>query len=49
MFRIHVPKLDMEKGFEYVNLKKLNKCFEAVKELTDFANMIEVANSITER
>lgn len=49
MLRIHVPNLDMEKGFEFVNLKELNKCFSAIKELTDFANMIEVANSITER
>ena len=49
MLRIHVPKLDIQKGFDFVDRSKLNKCLDAVKELTDFANMIEVANSITER
>ena len=49
MIRIHVPKLDIQKGFEFVDRSELDRCFYAVKELTDFANMIEVANSITER
>ena len=49
MIRIHVPKLDIQKGFEFVDRSELDRCFDAVKELTDFANMIEVANSITER
>ena len=49
MIRMHVPKLDIQKGFEFVDRSELDRCFDAVKELTDFANMIEVANSITER
>lgn len=49
MFRIHVPKLDILKGFEFVDSDDLNRCFDAIQELTDFANIIEVANSITER
>ena len=49
MIRIHVPKLDILKGFETVDKDESNQCFDAVKELTDFANMIEVANSITSR
>ena len=49
MIRLHVPKLDIDKGFENVDIDELNKCLDAVKELTDFANMIETANSITER
>ena len=49
MIRIHVRKLDIQKGFEFVDRDELNRCLDAVKELTDFANMIEVANSITER
>ena len=46
LFRIHVPQLDIMKGFEYVDKDELNQCFEAVKELTDFANIIEMTNSI---
>ena len=46
MIRLHVPKLDMEKGFESVDKDELNQCFEAVKELTDFANMIETVMSV---
>ena len=46
MIRLHVPKLDMEKGFEYVDKDELNQCFEAVRELTDFANMIETVISV---
>ena len=49
MIRIHVPKLEMLKGFEFVDKDELNQCFDAIKELTDFANMIETANSITVR
>lgn len=49
MIRIHVPELDIEKGFEAIDLDELNKCFEAIKELTEFANMIEMANSIAFR
>ena len=49
MLRIHVPKLDMIKGFEFVDKDELNQCFEAVKELTDFANMIETASSLALR
>ena len=49
MIRIHVPKFDIQKGFECVDAEDLNKCFDAIKELTDFANMIETANKITLR
>lgn len=49
MIRIHVPKLIIEKGFENADRDELNKCFEAIKELTEFANIIETANSITYR
>ncbi len=49
MIRIHVPKLDILKGFDLVDKDELNLCFEAIKELTDFANMIEMASSITLR
>lgn len=46
MMRIHVPKLDIEKGFESVDKDELDQCFDAVKELTDFANMIQTAQLI---
>lgn len=49
MIRIHVPKLDNTKGFESIDKDELDQCFDAIKELTDFANMIEIANSITSR
>lgn len=46
MIRCHVPKLDIEKGFEFIDEDELNQCFDAIKELTDFANIIKIANSI---
>ncbi len=49
MIRIHVPQLNIMKGFEFVDKDELNQCFDAIKELTDFANMIELANEITIR
>ncbi len=49
MIRIHVPKLSILKGFESVDKEELDKCFDAIKELTDFANLIEMASSITSR
>ena len=49
MIRLHVPKLDILKGFEFIDKDELNQCFDAIKELTDFANIIEMANSITSR
>ena len=49
MIRIHVPKLDIIRGFENVDVDELDQCFDAIKELTDFANIIEMANSITSR
>lgn len=49
MIRIHVPKLDMLKGFDSVDKDELNQCFEAIKELTDFANIAETANQIALR
>ncbi len=49
MIRIHVPKLDIIKGFELVDKDELNQCFDAIQELTDFANIVEIMNSITLR
>lgn len=49
MIRIHVPKLSILKGFETVDKEELDKCFDAIKELTDFANLIEMASSIASR
>ena len=49
MLRIHVPPLNIENGFENVDKDKLKQCFDVIKELTEFANIIEIANSITER
>ena len=41
IFRIQVPKIDMMAGFETVDLANLNICFESIKQLTDFMNMVE--------
>lgn len=49
LIRIHVPKLSILKGFENVDTDELDQCFDAIKELTEFANMIEMANSIALR
>ena len=49
MIRLHVPKLDIKKGFEFVDTDELNRCFDAIKELSDFANIIEMTNSILNR
>lgn len=49
MIRLHVPKLDIKKGFEFVDTDELNQCFDAIKELTDFANIIEMTISILDR
>lgn len=49
MIRIHVPKIDMLKGFEFVDEDELRQCFNAIKEFTDFANIVEMINSITYR
>ena len=49
MIRIHVPKLDIIKGFELVDKDELNQCFDAIQELTDFANIVEIMNSIALR
>ena len=46
MIRAHVPKLDIKNGFEAVDKNELNRCFYAIKELTDFANMVEITHSI---
>ena len=39
-----MPKLEIEKGFESVVTDELNQCFDAVKEFTDLANIINMAN-----
>lgn len=49
MVRLQVPKLNIIKGFEFVDKEELNQCFDIIKELTDFANIIEMANSIVSR
>ena len=49
MFRMHVPKLDMLKGFEHVDKDELDQCFEAIKELTDLTSIIEIGSSIALR
>ena len=46
MIRMIVPKIDMLKGFEYVDTEELNECLDAVKELTDFANIVALTVSI---
>lgn len=46
MFRMHVPKLDILKGFEHIDRDELDQCFDAIRELTDFANIIAMAHSI---
>ena len=49
MIRIHVPKIDIEKGFEFVDRDELNQCFDVIKELTDFANIVALTSSIIYR
>ena len=49
MIRMHFPQLDIMKGFKNTDKDELNQCFEAIKELTDFANIIEIARSITSK
>ena len=47
MIRIHVPKLNIMKGFESIDKDELNQCFEAIKELTDFASIIAAGIAMT--
>lgn len=49
MLRMYVPKLDIKEGFDRVDQGELNQCFDAIKELTDFANIIEMASSIASK
>ena len=49
MIRIRVPKFKIEEGFAAADKEKLNTCFDVIRELTEFANTIELANSITLR
>lgn len=46
MFRVSVPKFDMSKGFEEADQEDLEKCFRVIKELAEFANIVETANEI---
>ena len=48
MMRIRVPQLDIDKGFDEVDQDALNQCFDAVKEWTDFVNMVKMMYAITE-
>jgi len=45
-FRSHVPKLDMLRGFDAVDQDELEQCFIVIRELTDFANVVEMAHSM---
>ena len=49
MIRIHVPPIEIMKGFDAVDTDDLDQCLNMVKELTDFANIVELTNSITAR
>ena len=49
MIRVHVPKIDMLKDFDTVEKDELDQCFAAIKELTDFANIVEIVDSIADR
>ena len=49
MLRMRVPQLDIDKGFDEVDKDELNQCFDAVKELTDLANIVKMAYAITEK
>ena len=46
MIRMIVPSLDIKKGFDAIDKMNLDNCFEAVKELTDLANMIKIGSSL---
>ncbi len=46
ILRIPVPKLDILKGFDSVEKDELNQCFDAIKELAEFANIIGITYSI---
>ena len=47
MLRIRVPQLNIEKGFDFVDKDELNQCFDAVKDWTDFANMVKMMFAMT--
>ena len=49
MIRVSVPKLLIEESFENVDKNKLRQCFDVIQEFADFANIIELADSITLR
>lgn len=44
--RIKVPPLDMRSDFEDVSKADLEKCFEAIRQLTELATIIEIASSL---
>ncbi|MBR2760903.1 MAG: hypothetical protein IKD66_07015 [Solobacterium sp.] len=48
MIRTYVPELDIMRGFESVDKEDLNQCFEAINELIDFANIVELMRRITD-
>lgn len=45
--RIEVPKIPMEAVFEEMDQSDIKKCFDAIQTLSDFANMVEDARSIS--
>lgn len=46
--RIKVPLFDMRSNFEDVDKRDLDKCFDAIQQLTDLANIIQLAYSIAD-
>jgi len=47
--RIKVPPFDMRTSFENVEKKDLDKCFDAIQQLTDLANIIDLICSIADK
>ena len=45
--RIEVPKMPLTAVFEHMEEMDIRKCFDAIQALTDFANMVEDAHSIS--
>lgn len=46
--RIKVPPFEMRSDFDDVSRKDLDKCFDAIQQLTDLANIIALSHSIAE-
>ena len=44
--RINVPKIDMKSSFDDVRKDDLERCFEAIKQLSELATIIETASTL---